>query len=105
VWAQILHEPVDPGPDRLRVLGIPPEATKAIDTVAREKLRGNPDVDPLDGHKLLCRLKVAAALMRLCNRREITSQDWELAVSFWPSVTTPEDKFRPNWTQSLRGAT
>ena len=47
--------------------------------MAREKLRGKPGVDPLDGHRLLCQLKVAAALMRLCNRTEITSKDWELA--------------------------
>ena len=75
--ANMLHEPVDP--DTLKVLDVPPEAREVIDAVAREKLRGNPDVDPLDGHQLLCRLKVAAALMRMCNRAGITSKDWELA--------------------------
>jgi hypothetical protein len=77
-WAGMLDTPADRS--ALTVLKIPPEATEAVDTVAREKLRGNPDIDPLDGHKLLCQLKVAAALMRLCNRREITSKDWELAA-------------------------
>jgi Bifunctional DNA primase/polymerase, N-terminal len=75
--AQLLHEPVDR--DALHVLDVPPEAAEAIDTVAREKLRGNPDIDPLDGHRLLCQLKVAAALMRLRQHTEISSQDWELA--------------------------
>lgn len=76
-WAQSLHKPADRA--ELTVLGVPPEAVEAIDRVAREKLRGNPGVDPLDGHRLLCQLKVAAALMRLCNRFEVTSKDWELA--------------------------
>ncbi len=76
-WAQMLHEPANRG--ALTVLTIPPEAAEIIDAVAREKLRKNPDVDPLDGHRLLCQLKVAAALMRLCNRVEITLTDWELA--------------------------
>lgn len=76
--AQMLDIPVDP--EKLRPLTIPLEAFKVIDMTAREKLRGNRDIDPLDGHRLLCRLKVAAAIMRLCNRRdEITSDDWERA--------------------------
>jgi hypothetical protein len=77
-WAQRLDTPADRG--SLTVLKIPAEAAETIDTVAREKLRGNPDIDPLDGHKLLCQLKVAAALMRLCNRTEVTSEDWGLAA-------------------------
>jgi hypothetical protein len=76
-WAQRLDTPADR--DKLTILTTPAEAAEAVDTVAREKLKGNPDVDPLDGHRLLCQLKVAAALMRLCNRVEVTSQDWELA--------------------------
>jgi hypothetical protein len=75
--AKNLDKPCDRS--TLIVLKIPPEAAEAIDAVARGKLRGNPGVDPLDGHKLLCQLKVAASLMRLCNRDEITSKDWELA--------------------------
>ncbi len=75
--AQQLATPVDRA--LLRVLTIPSEAEAVVDAVAREKLRGNPDVDPLDGHRLLCQLKVAAALMRLCDRTEITSKDWKLA--------------------------
>jgi hypothetical protein len=75
--AQMLDTPADRG--TLRALTVPSEAEQAIDAVAREKLRGNPDIDPLDGHRLLCRLKVAAAIMRLCNRIEITSTDWERA--------------------------
>ena len=64
--ADQLNKPCDR--TTLCVLKIPPEATEAVDAVARGKLRGDGRVDPLDGHRLLCQLKVAAALMRLCNR-------------------------------------
>jgi hypothetical protein len=63
----------------LQVLKIPAEAEDIVDVVAREKLSSSPNFDPLDGHQKLCQLKVAAALMRLCNRTEVTSKDWELA--------------------------
>lgn len=78
-YAQKLHEPVDRS--TLSVLTIPAEAEEAIDAVARGKLRGEKGIDPLDGHLLLCQLKIAASLMRLCNRTdEVTSKDWELAA-------------------------
>ena len=42
-------------------------------------LRGDQGVDPLDGHALLCRLKVAVALMALDCRTAIDETDWRLA--------------------------
>ena len=75
-WAGQLGTPVDR--EKLSVLVIPPEAAAAGDAGARGKLRNDPE-QLLDRHRLLCRLKVAAALMRLCNRTEITSKDWEKA--------------------------
>ncbi|WP_406817396.1 hypothetical protein [Mycobacterium sp. M23085] len=41
--------------------------------------RGAPDVDPLDGHALLTRLKVACGLMVLAGRDEVNDEDWEIA--------------------------
>lgn len=97
--AQKLHLPADRG--ALAVLPIPPEAIAVIDTVAREKLRNNPDVDPLDGHRLLCQLKVAAALMRLCNRTAVTLKDWELAGT----VMAVSDRTREQVRAKLAAAT
>jgi hypothetical protein len=63
----------------LQVLGAPDAAREAIDSHRVAVLRGG-EVDPLDGHRLLCRLKVAAAFMRLDGRtNEITEDDWRLA--------------------------
>ena len=63
----------------LRVLGVPDAAREAIDSHGVAMLRGD-EIDPLDGHRLLCRLKVAAALMSLDGRTdEISDNDWSLA--------------------------
>ena len=47
--------------------------------IASPVLRGDHRVDPLDGHALLCRLKVAVALMALDGRTEIHEDDRHLA--------------------------
>lgn len=71
--------------DRRRVLTIPTEAEAAViehrrAVLAMPLVGDSGDVDPLDGHKMLTRLKVAAGLMLLDERSEaITSEDWELA--------------------------
>ncbi|WP_156744297.1 hypothetical protein [Mycobacterium sp. E740] len=76
-WADQLHEPADP--DSFIVVAIPPEASAAIDAAGTARLRGTPGTDPLDGHRLLCQLKIAAALARLRRHDEITAEDWQLA--------------------------
>ncbi|MEC4763358.1 hypothetical protein VT930_09600 [Mycobacterium sherrisii] len=60
-------------------LVVPEVAKAAIREHQREVHRGT--VDPLDGHRLLVRLKVATALMILDNRpaAELTGEDWDLA--------------------------
>ncbi|MBN7493591.1 bifunctional DNA primase/polymerase [Mycobacteroides abscessus subsp. abscessus] len=74
----LLDVPAKPGD--LHTLGIPTVARTAIDEHRRKMLRGDTGTDPLDGHRLLCRLKVAAALMWLDRRTdEVSEQDWELA--------------------------
>ncbi|MGB9306592.1 MAG: hypothetical protein WCB92_23790, partial [Mycobacterium sp.] len=75
--ATLLDTPVTDA--ELRVLGVPDVARDAIDSHRVAMLRGGA-VDPLDGHRLLCRLKVAAALMWLDGRaEEISNDDWSLA--------------------------
>lgn len=61
------------------VLSIPDAATTAIVTARRAVLREEADADPLAAHALLTRLKVAAGLMALDGRSEITDEDWNLA--------------------------
>lgn len=61
------------------ILGLPDEAVAEIAEHRRRVLREDPDVDPLDGHALFVREKVAAALAVLDGRRHITSQDWWLS--------------------------
>ena len=78
VRASLLHIPADES--EFQVLPIPDAARQAVDALQLAKLRGDPDVDPLDGHKLLCQLKVAAGLMCLNKRTDkIADADWDLA--------------------------
>jgi hypothetical protein len=52
-------------------------ARDTIDSARLARLRGQGDA--LDGHALLCQLKVAAALAVLAQRAQITEDDWSLA--------------------------
>ena len=56
-------------PAHFEVLNVPDIARDEIKTVQRALRRGNANVDPLDGHRLLVALKIAAALMVLEGRR------------------------------------
>lgn len=60
-------------------LSVPDVARKAIRAHRLAVLREDPNVDPLDGHALLTRLKVAAALMALDGRTVVDAADWSLA--------------------------
>lgn len=63
-----------------QILGIPDFVRNLMQDTMREIQRGNPEVDPLDGHKNLVRLKLAAALMALDLRYDaVTQGDWERA--------------------------
>lgn len=78
VRVNLLDTPADPS--EYVVIGTPAVAVERIKATQRAIRRGATDVDPLDGHTLLCRLKVAAALMALEDRQdEITEADWERA--------------------------
>lgn len=52
-------------------------ARVAVDDARLDRIRGN--CDALDGHALLARLKVAAALGLLDRRVAVSDEDWELA--------------------------
>lgn len=69
-----------PEPTNFAVLEIPEVAREAILDHAYNVLGDDDSIDPLDGHKLLLRLKVAAGLMALDGRRgSVTFEDWLLA--------------------------
>lgn len=79
-------DPVDPmdivvpdfGRDRY-VVPIPDEARHAIDEHRRLVLIGSRDIDPLDGHLMLTRLKISFALAVLAQRKSVDESDWKLA--------------------------
>lgn len=60
-------------------LCVPDIARDEIIARRRAVLRGDAGVDPLDGHSMFVRLKVAAALMLLDSRTAMTAEDWALA--------------------------
>lgn len=73
---------LEENPDRreFQVLEIPSEAEELIHATQLAKLRGDNQGSGLEGHALLARLKVAAALMALDGRTDaVQSADWELA--------------------------
>jgi hypothetical protein len=60
-------------------LDVPDTAVQAIDEHQAAIHRQDPDVDPLAGHALLCRLKIACAVMVLDERMKLNEDDWRLA--------------------------
>jgi Bifunctional DNA primase/polymerase, N-terminal len=72
-----IPEPVKEARGRRLELHVCRTAVEAIDAAALARSRG--DGDPLDGHRLLCREKAAAALGFLAGHAGITEQDWRLA--------------------------
>ncbi|MCM6772757.1 hypothetical protein NDR87_06155 [Nocardia sp. CDC159] len=77
--------PAQPDPITVRLprwqsdfLVIPEAASSSIRRHRLAQLRDE-NVDPLNGHALLCRLKVAAALMILDGRSVVSDEDWTLA--------------------------
>ncbi|USC17014.1 bifunctional DNA primase/polymerase [Rhodococcus sp. 11-3] len=62
-----------------RTMALPEEAKQAIRVHRWKVAKGDPSVDPLDGHALYTRAKVAAALAVLEFRDFVNLDDWELA--------------------------
>ncbi|BBX25397.1 bifunctional DNA primase/polymerase [Mycolicibacterium alvei] len=61
------------------MVGIPPSVREAVRSLRRRANVGSADVDPLDGHLNLTRLKVSFGLALLDGRRDITEDDWRIA--------------------------
>ncbi|MBD8505530.1 hypothetical protein HT102_03365 [Hoyosella sp. G463] len=61
-------------------LVVPDEAREEITTHRHAVVTGKADANPLDGHALLTRLKVAAAFMVLAGRSVVSAEDWHLAA-------------------------
>ncbi|ADG80463.1 hypothetical protein TPAU25S_03990 [Tsukamurella paurometabola] len=67
-----------PGED-VYAIPFPDVARAAVRQHRLRVLREDPDVDPLDGHALLTRCKVAVALMLIEGRTIVSDDDWRLA--------------------------
>jgi len=94
-------------------LYVPAVAWEEIQRHQLDYHHGEPGVDPLDGHALLTRLKVAAALMVLDGRARIKDADWKLAgdvmahsAATRAAVTraTAEQHRRTNWGKAADAA-
>ena len=57
----------------------PDSVQQAIKVHRHRVLTGDPEVDPLDGHLMLTRLKVSFGLALLDGHAEITGDDWRIA--------------------------
>jgi hypothetical protein len=92
IWMPVLDQdrpddrPDTPDPIDINVpdfpigaLVVPDVAERAVDDHQAAIHRQDPDVDPLAGHGLLCRLKVACGLMALDGRKQLDEDDWRLA--------------------------
>lgn len=67
-------------PKNFIVLAIPESVRDEVITQRRMVVRGNPNANPLDGHALMTRLKVAVGLMVMNGRYDkVGDDDWELA--------------------------
>ena len=80
------------------ILGVCRTARDAIDSARLARLRG--DGDALDGHGLLCRLKVASLLGILDGRAEVNDDDWTLAGV----IQAKSDYTRGQVVQALKDA-
>lgn len=78
MWTLPRDVPADERPSGLRPIAVCDTAADAIRHARKEALRGRGN--PLDGHALLVKERVAAALALLDGRYGITEDDWELAA-------------------------
>lgn len=84
-------------------LAVPASAHSMIDAHRLAVLRGDHRVDPIDGHSLLCRLKVAVALMALDGRTVIDEADWSLAGPVMDVTASTREQCRRALTEHSRG--
>ena len=68
-----------PNPAMPHHIGVPAAVRAGIKKHRHRVLTGGPDVDPLDGHLMLTRLKVGFGLALLDGRRQVIEEDWTIA--------------------------
>lgn len=76
-WAGGIPDPFGSGQD-LYELPIPDEVRLQVGMHALDRLRAQ-NAEALDGHTMLARLKVAAALALFAGRKNVTLEDWALS--------------------------
>ena len=104
-WKSHITVKLPPVPSTGAVMGVPKVAKDTIIDARIATVTGSLERRSLDGHALLTRLKVAAALALLDSRLDISAADWELssavmAMSDW----TRQDviRIRENEAQKQR---
>lgn len=99
-------EPIDirvPTFDRERyIVSIPGHVAEEIDCHRVRVLKGADDVDPLDGHLMLTRLKVSFAFAVLGGRRDVDSDDWKIAGTVIDLSTRVRAKVQASVEESRR---
>jgi hypothetical protein len=78
----------------------PASVVDEIRTHRRQVLRGDSNVNPLDGHRNLTKARVAAALMILEGRNEVTEDDWRVAER----IMQVSDRTRASLAEAARQA-
>lgn len=85
------------------VMKVPPEVIREIRMHRHAVLTEKPGINPLDGHRLFLREKIAAALAILAGRtREIIPEDWELAGHLMNVSDNTRDKCAQVLNESQR---
>ncbi|MCD2119112.1 MULTISPECIES: bifunctional DNA primase/polymerase [Rhodococcus] len=78
--AEVALVTTPPDPKSFVVLAIPESVREDVLAQRKKVLRGDPSANPLDGHALMTRLKVAVGLMVLNGRYDkVGDDDWDLA--------------------------
>lgn len=90
------NESVLPTVEGRRVMHVCDTARNIIDFASIARLRGQGDA--LDGHALLSRLKIAAALALLDERGDVNDEDWELSGV----IMAESDRVRQSCQDALR---
>ena len=80
--------------DDRHIVAIPDNARDEIDAHRHRVLVGDPDVDPLDGHLMLTRLKVAFAIAVVHGRSAIGEAEWKIAGDLIDMSTRVRDQMR-----------
>ncbi|WP_274029465.1 hypothetical protein [Streptomyces sp. MMBL 11-1] len=83
-WPGVLeHQPQFKEPGADLDITFPPEVQQELWDINIKRSRGEVEVDELNGHEQLTRIKVSALLALLDMRTEVNLEDWELSKVIW----------------------